>query len=317
MNSTTGIVKIESMQVKKYLFIFFISTALFSCRHKAANADVATENKGTPVTITAIVKDTISDDVFLNATSAFLTKSYITANAEGYIQEVNINLGQYVSARRLLFTIKTKEAAALGNAITEIDTSFHFNGVLPLYATSSGYVTELNHQKGDYVQDGEQLAAISDAGSFVFILHLPYELKKYLPQNKRVEIKLPDGKKLTGIISSEMPMVDSVSQTQKILIKVNAPGIPENLIAQVRILKSLRLNANTLPKQAVLTDETQSKFWVMKLIDDSTAVKIPIVKGIENNEMVEILSPSFLPDDKILLKGNYGLPDTAKVVITQ
>jgi hypothetical protein len=29
---------------------------------------------------------------------------------------------------------------------------------------------------------------------------------------------------------------------------------------------------------AVLSDETQSSFWVMKMLGDTTAVKVPIVK---------------------------------------
>ena len=55
--------------------------------------------------------------------------------------------------------------------------------------------------------------------------------------------------------------------------------------------------------------------WVMKMIDSVTAVKVPVVKGIETSDRVEILRPQFSPNDKILLTGNYGLPDTAKVII--
>jgi uncharacterized NAD(P)/FAD-binding protein YdhS len=51
----------------------------------------------------------------------------------------------------------------------------------------------------------------------------------------------------------------------------------------------------------------------MKMINDSTAVKVPVKKGIETSDKVEILSPEFSPQDKILLNGNYGLADTAKV----
>jgi len=36
---------------------------------------------------------------------------------------------------------------------------------------------------------------------------------------------------------------------------------------------------------------------------------------MENNDQVEILSPEFSERDRILLTGNYGLPDTAKVLI--
>jgi hypothetical protein len=53
----------------------------------------------------------------------------------------------------------------------------------------------------------------------------------------------------------------------------------------------------------------------MKVINDSTAVKIPVTKGIENEKEVEILEPKFVPTDRILLTGNYGLPDTASIII--
>jgi hypothetical protein len=32
---------------------------------------------------------------------------------------------------------------------------------------------------------------------------------------------------------------------------------------------------------AVVSDETQSSFWVMKLINDTTAVKTEITKGVK------------------------------------
>jgi uncharacterized NAD(P)/FAD-binding protein YdhS len=77
----------------------------------------------------------------------------------------------------------------------------------------------------------------------------------------------------------------------------------------------LTSNAETLPKSSVLSDETQSNYWVMKLINDSTAVKVPITKGIETGDTVQIISPRFSPTDKILSGGNYGLSDTASVIV--
>jgi uncharacterized NAD(P)/FAD-binding protein YdhS len=61
----------------------------------------------------------------------------------------------------------------------------------------------------------------------------------------------------------------------------------------------------------------QKNFWVMKLINDSTAVRVPITKGIETTDRIEILSPKFSTSDKFLLTGNFGLSDTAKVKVTQ
>ena len=98
-------------------------------------------------------------------------------------------------------------------------------------------------------------------------------------------------------------------------LRHSAPALPENLIAKVHILRSAKPVAQSLPKSALLTDETESDFWVMKLLDSVTAVKVPVKKGIETRDKVEILSPQFGKDDKILVSGNYGLPDTAKVKV--
>jgi len=197
-----------------------------------------------------------------------------------------------------------------------LDTSFRFSGVNKIRASAPGYVSQLSHQKGDYVQDGEALATINDRSSFVFLMQLPYELRQYVKQGETVDLILPGGTKLPTTVSSFMQTVDTVAQTQGVALKVNtALQIPENLIAKARIVKSAKTSAQSLPKAAILTNETQTEFWVMKLINPTTAVKIPVKEGIQAGDRVEILSPSFTKDDKIIVTGNYGLPDTAKVKI--
>lgn len=271
----------------------------------------------TPVTITTASADAMTEYIDLNATSVFLLKAIVKASANGYIQSVNAQPGKMVSSGQNVFTLKTKEAQSIGNTINLLDTSFKFSGIISIRAGTTGYVSEVNHQAGDYVQEGEQLAVINDANSFVFILNLPYELRPYVLDKKTVELLLPDGKLMTGAISSVMPVVDSVSQTQNVIIKVNEKNLPINLIAKVRVIKTAKANAVSLPKQSVLSDETQTNFWVMKVIDSTTAVKVPVTKGIQTNDQIEILSPVFSTTDKFLLTGNYGLADTAKIKIIQ
>jgi len=271
---------------------------------------------GTPVTVTAVSNAPFNDSVELNAVSAFLQKSYVKANANGYLQSSDVYLGKYVEVGQPLFTLKTKEAQSIGNAIGQLDTTLRFSGINTIKANQHGYITQLNHQSGDYVQDGEQLAVISDRNSFVFLLNLPYEMRPILLGKRAAILLLPDGTRLTGTIGPLMPTVDSASQTQNVVIRINTNNsIPENLIAKVRILRTARPKAQSLPKSALLTDETESNFWVMKLLDSATAVKVPVKKGIETGDRVEVLSPIFDPDDKILVTGNYGLPDTAKVKV--
>jgi multidrug resistance efflux pump len=260
----------------------------------------------------------LNDYLELNATSTFLQQNFVKSNLNGYIQKSNIKFGDRVHRGEILFVLKTKEASAIGNAVNQLDSSFNFSGVNVIRAGASGYVMQLNHQAGDYVQDGEQLAVISDSKSFVFVMNVPYEDKPYVSIGKKVQVILPDSEMLDGTISSSMPLVDSVTQTQSYSIKVNFNHtIPQDLIAKIKILKSSISDAETLPKSSVLSDETQTKYWVMKMINDSTAVKVPVKTGIEKGDTVQIISPHFLPDDKILSGGNYGLPDTALVSVNQ
>lgn len=309
-----------------YLFLVFL---LGACGAHEKGGDAAggvkdstvttdSVDAGTPVTVTSADKGGLDDYIELNAVSAFLQKSYVKAIANGYLQTADVYPGKYVETGQTLFTLQTKESKSIGNTIKLLDSSLHFSGVTTIKANQHGYITQLNHQSGDYVQDGEQLAVISDRNSFVFLLDLPYELRPYVLGKKTVELLLPDGTKLTGVVGPTMPTVDSASQTQNVVIRVPSAGsIPENLIAKVRILKSQKSGTQSLPKEAVLTDETESNFWVMKLIDSATAVKVPVKKGIETKDRVEIISPVFTPTDKILVTGNYGLPDTAKVKVEE
>ena len=306
----------DKMKMKQYFVLLSLTGILFfSC--KSTTQDNADESKTrTPVTITHTENGSLTDAVELNATSAFLLKTPIKSDINGYLEKVNVHPGQKVSKGQELFTIRSKEAEHLGNTISRLDSTFKFNGRIPVKAPSNGYITQLTFSPGDYVQDGEIIATISDLSSLVFLLDLPYELTPYIHLNTHPEIILPDGRHLQGTLESALPSVDAASQTQsyKILISENA-DIPENLIARVKFVKFTRNDVISLPKEAVLTNESQDEWWIMKMTDSVTAVKIPIKKGLETTDRVEIIDPQLKITDKILLTGNYGLPDKANVTI--
>jgi hypothetical protein len=66
-----------------------------------------------------------------------------------------------------------------------------------------------------------------------------------------------------------------------------------------------------------MTNRIHSEFWIMKMTDSVTAVKVPVDKGIESSGRVEILSPKLKLSDIILLTGNLGLSDTTSVSIIE
>jgi len=296
--------------------LFLSCLLLLSCHgghHEFEEEELETE---TPVTVTHCTIGDMVEVVELNATSLFLQKNQIKATTNGYVKTVTVLPGQRVAKGHDLFVIKGKEAENLGSVISELNTDIQYTGEIKIASSCNGYVTSLHHQTGDYVLEGDVLAEICDAGSLVFMMQLPYELTSYLAKNKTVNVELPDGTIIRGALSISMPAVDPLSQTQSIVIRIpNGGSIPENLIAKVKIIKNIKHDAISLPKAAILADETLTHFWIMKMIDEEYAVKVPVIKGIETDGRIEIVSPELSVDDIILETGNYGLPDKAKVVI--
>jgi multidrug efflux pump subunit AcrA (membrane-fusion protein) len=174
----------------------------------------------------------------------------------------------------------------------------------------------VSHQTGDFVQEGDELAVIADSRSLVFILEVPFEMVSYIVLNRNCTLSLPDNTRMTGKITAQLPEMNMQNQTVRYVVTAEKTSkLPENLIASALIVRESRKHVLVLPRSAVLGNETLTNFWVMKLINDSVAIKVPVRKGIENSGEVEIIEPSFLTTDRILISGNYGLPDTAAVIV--
>jgi hypothetical protein len=266
-----------------------------------------------PVTVTSIHTGQMSSYDELSSTSAFLFKAVVKAPVTGYIENMFINQGEAVETGKRLFTIKTKEATAVMN---DSVGGLKFKGVVYVDAAVAGLVSSIDHPKGDYVAEGDQLCQIALPESFVFILDVPFEQSGSLKLNTRCEIVLPDGHSIPGVIKSRFPSMAGSSQTERFIVKLSESlSLPENLIAKVRIIKESFENAVSLPKSSILTDETMKSYWVMKLINDSTAVKVLVTIGISNKEDVQIKMPVFKGTDLFLSSGNFGLGDTANVKV--
>jgi multidrug efflux pump subunit AcrA (membrane-fusion protein) len=301
--------------MKKTVSIYILISVFFISCKDAPIAENPVDVR-VPVTLTSIDTSCLKSYIDLNATATYLVKNVIKANTTGYLNSVNVATNDFVTNGQELFSIKTREAKVLGNTVNKIDPTLHFDGAIRVSSNTTGVVTMVNVQQGDYVQDGDALVTINDAKSFAIVLSLPFELKKYISLGQQLSVVLPDATSRIATVQKFSPTVDATSQTQNVVLKINGKqDIPENLIVKVRITKTSSNKTISLPKLAVLSDETETDFWIMKMINSNTAIKIPIQKGVQTEDKVEILSPVLTPKDKILLTGNYGVGDTIKVKV--
>lgn len=256
---------------------------------------------------------TIAESESLNATTVFMLNDIVRAPIAGYIRKVNVTTGQLVKKGDVLFTIQSKEAAAI-----PIDTIFPSKGVITVKAAETGIVKNVDRQLGDYMQDGDGFCTIANNSSLVFMLDVPFELHNYIKPGGAYTISLPDGQKVKTHIASQIPEMDRMVQMEKYILHPDKPlSLPEGLIGTVIISTVMQTNAVILPKSAILSDETQTRFWVMKVVNDSLAVRTNIERGLQTKDSIAINSPVFTSSDRILVTGNYGVPDTLRIKIVR
>ncbi len=293
--------------------LFFVLLA--SCKGKTAEKEETVEASKTAVTVITPGAKRFLDDIQLNGNTQFQIKTVIRANITGYITSLKWRLGDRISKTSLFCNIKTKEQDALKNIDIREPSLRQFQTPISVRSGSSGVITAINYTQGDFVTEGDILATVTDPASLVLQVNVPYEYHGSVYPGKQCTVTFPDGRVIGAIIQNEVPYVDSASQTQRFLIRF--PGnklMPENLNLIVRIPIKESNNALALPLDAIQTDETQEEFWVMKLVNDTLAIKTPITVGLQHDSMREILS-GLKGNDRVILKGAYGLSDSAAVTI--
>jgi len=306
------------MNLKKLIIFPFavMGSLLFliSCS-KSEGIKSETESKGTEVSQCNPVKKNMQEYISLNANTIYQKQEIVRVTFQGYIDKSFRNIGDKIKLNDLLFSIKTKEADAVNDSQTNIGDN-KIGGVVKIFARTDGVMTELNHQTGDYVADGEQLAVLVDPLSLRIILEVPFQYSNSVLVNNSYSILLPDGKEYIAHVVKKVPIIDPVNQTQKYILEMNNfIELPASLNITVRIPVKTSNDAIVLPKSSVMSNETQTEFWVMRIVDNNTAFKVNIKKGIENDNFVQIIEPLFALNDKFISEGAFGLPDTAKILI--
>lgn len=301
------------------LFIVLFLTVFISCKSKKTETVTNIIEPKVSVKTTTVINGSIDDLISLNGKTVFLKKNAVISSITGYLKKIYVQYGDIVHKNEILFEIQTKENKALENSDLDPELTSSKNGIIRVLAPSDGIISDLNiNSSGMFVTEGGQLCTIVENKEMMVQVNVPYQYNQWIKINKACKIVLPDSTFLDGNIYKIMPVINETSQTQNVLIKVqNNRQVPENMNVIIRFVKSSHSKAMLIPKKALLTDEIQHEFWVMKILHDSIAIKVPVKKGFENNRMVEVLSLNLSLNDPVIIEGAYGLSDSTIVKVVK
>jgi hypothetical protein len=238
----------------------------------------------------------------------------IRAHVTGIITKVHISLSDKVSSKQVLFEIRPREASVLESL--NITNKYIKSAADTVHAFSSGIVNQIAVQPGDFVQEGDLLATCVDQNSLRAVVYIPLEMNIVSMHNLSCSVLLPDGKTLSGIIGAALPAANEADQTNAFLVKLSeSNALPENIHVKVLVKTGTVKQGLFVPYTALYGNEELSRFWVLKIMDDSMAVRIPVEKGITVDTLVQITGSDINTSDPIVYQGGYALPDSSFVTI--
>lgn len=296
-------------------FIVFVLLALTSCKQNATdNEDVTAAIQ---VKVAAVTQRDMAETLSFNGVTRYQKREDIRASVTGYVSWMPFERGDVIKRGQTFAQIRTKEQDALRDA-TQIDSSLaKFTKPLTVSSNATGVITQIAVNTNDYVSEGDMLATVSQPQTLVVQVSVPYEYNDKVEVGTPCEVLISGDRKIDAKITGALSSIDSLGQAQHYLIALPEADLPENLNVQVKIVSKEAKNALTVPQQALQTNELITKFWVMKVVRDSLAVKEEVTPLLQNDSLVQIRSSGVKLHDLVIVEGGYEMQDSTVVNIVK
>ena len=250
-----------------------------------------------------------------NGVTQYQKKESLRSNITGYVTYIAYERGDAVRLGATFATVRTKEQRALADAVS-IDSSLaQFAKPLQITSNGSGIITALNVVKGDYVAEGDVLAVIAQLKTMEVKVNVPFSEKYDVNVGTPCQIMIPNQPPIIAQITSRLPVIDSINQTQTFLIALPNSNLPEGLNVNVQTVTRQDSTALTIPQTALQTNELMTDFWVMKVVGDTLAVKQKVIPMLQNDSVVQIDDAGIGKGVLVVTEGSYQMQDSTKVKI--
>ncbi len=194
-------------------------------------------------------------------------------------------------------------------------------GYTIIRAPFNGVVTEQFQHQGDFAAPGTKMLTVADPSALIAKMEAGETVASTLKSGDVVSV-IPDEhpeQAVRGTVSLVGRGADPQSRSVEVWVTVpNANGaLRANGVARVVISAQSTPNAVVVPSSAVTLDATNGNSGTVMIVDaQSVAHEVHVTTGIRSGARTQIVS-GLNGGETVVVEGNYGLPDGAKVVIAQ
>jgi RND family efflux transporter MFP subunit len=301
-----------------------------------AAADTATTRPDVPVSVDTIRQMNLDVVVTAPGRTEALRQDRVRAPFASHLVSVSVTDGDRVHAGEVVAEVVSKDSeaalegarqmlAAAGSAADSADAERAVEVATrqlvrrPLRAPADGVVLSHSVAVGDYLDEGEVLLTIAEAGTVYFNAEVTQGGLAGVKPGEHATIDLPAvGKAPVGaVVHGVLPSASSGSFSAPVRLDFRPPlpNIAVGLFGTASIVASQHRNAIVVPPAAVLRDDVSG---VSRLaVVDSTGIAhwVAVKTGIQQGNHLEILSPALHPGVLVIVDGQVGLPDSSRVSI--
>ena len=318
---------------KKFIAVIILSAAFVSgCANETKDApepSVLVQVK------TGIIQTgTIDQTVTATGQTSVQNLFQITSPLTGVIVKLKYFNGDVISKGDVICLIRTKESQAaitgaellLQNAVTPqqkseaesaLNSARKNSNEVKITAPFTGILTKKMKNEGEVVAEGEQIGALINDASIIFIANVP---ASSISKIKRGETAYPkfasrEGKEFPGTVERIEPTVNAVDQTIPVQIEFNGEHkiFEDALFGEAAILIGRLSNQLIVPVKAVLHDDENNTSSVYLINPDSIAYSVSVNIVQRGDSTVAISSSQIKKGMAVIVEGSYGLPDSTKV----
>ncbi len=180
-------------------------------------------------------------------------------------------------------------------------------------APFSACVTERFITQGQHLRPGDELFTVADYDPLVARIYLPESDVIELEEGREVRIALAANAELTfaGRIRQIAPVVDTATGTVKVTVEAVKPptGVRPGAFVSIGIVREQHPTALLLPRESVIRELRAAHVFIS---EDGTAVKKAVELGLEEGDLVEVIS-GVAAGDNVVVAGQGALDDGQKI----
>lgn len=202
--------------------------------------------------------------------------------------------------------------------IEEIETTEEIETEIDIVSPATGYVTQLNVSREDYVNRGSMMYMIADLSS-VWVMFDAYESDlSLIEEGQKIVFTTATypGEKFEGTVSFVDPSVNNMSRTAAVRVKANNPDkkLKPNMLAEGILTANISSQRSLLiPKSAVLWTGPRSIVFVqIPNKEEPTFIAREVTLGKRVGEQYIILE-GLEAGEEVVTHGNFKLDGAAQL----